>query len=184
MFVTSYDVNELTGDLIFYDNLHTNWMDLYNAVFKVEPDTVFEVGCGSGQHLANVYKILGNATVSGCDISAEQISFGKTILNIDPKIYDDVQTLDFALQTVPQSLGKTYDVVYSQAVLMHLSYSNAYHCLENMIKISNKYVILIENPMDHEYNSMIDLLNATASCRVTVSYPAMYGSDLYLIEKL
>lgn len=184
MFITNIDDDIETGNLIFADNLHTNWMDLYNTIFKLQPDTVFEVGCGSGQHLANIQTILPDATIAGCDINSEQINFGKNILNIDPKIYQNVQTFDFSLSTVPQSLGKTFDIVYSQAVLMHLSHSNAYHCLKNMIKISNKYVILLENPDDHDYNSVLDLLNATASCKTKVTYPAMYGSDLYLIEKL
>lgn len=184
MFVTWNDIDSHTGDLIFYDNLHTNWMDLYSTVYRLQPKTVFEVGCGSGQHLANIQEILSDATVYGCDINSQQCVFGMDILKINPKLYNNVQILDFALPTVPQSLGKTYDVVYSQAVLMHLSHSNAYNCLKNMIKISNKYVILIENPDDHNYNSMLDLLNATASCKTVVTYPALYGSDLYLIEKL
>lgn len=184
MFITTTNFDEDTGNLVFHDNLHTNWMDLYSILFDIDPKTVFEVGCGSGQHIVNVQTILPNAIISGCDINFEQMEFGKTILNIDPKYYNLTQVLDFALPTVPQSLGKTYDVVYSQAVLMHLSYSNAYHCLQNMLKISNKYVILIENPDDHNYNTMLDLLCKTEKIDSEVTYPAMYGSNLYMIKKL
>ena len=53
-----------------------------------------------------------------------------------------------------------------------------------MLKISNKYVILIENPDDHNYNTMLDKLRETESYELNVTYPALYGSDLYLIEKL
>lgn len=184
MFVTTTDVDDDTGNLIFYDNLHTNWMDLYSILFDIYPKTVFEVGCGSGQHLSNVQIVLPDSTVYGCDINGAQMEFGRTILCIDEELYQNVQVLDFALPTIPQYLGKTFDAVYSQAVLMHLSHANAYGCLRNMLKISNKYVILIENPDDHNYNTMLNQLRETEGYELNVTYPAIYGSDLYLIEKI
>ncbi len=181
VYAFTYDDN---NDLVFRDNLHTNWMDLYNTIYKLGPKTIYEVGCGSGQHLANMQKILPDTVVSGCDINSEQTKFGRDVLKIDAKIYDNVKTLDFAWTTVPKTLGQTYDVVYSQAVLMHLSHSNALACLKNMLKISNKHVILIENPDDHDYNSMLNTLHETEGFNFKVTYPAMHGSNLYSIEKI
>lgn len=184
MFITSTDIDEDTGKLIFYNNLHANWMDLYSIIFNIYPKTVFEVGCGSGQHLCNVQTILPNAIVYGCDINSEQMDFGKNVLKIDSDLYKNVQTLDFSLPTVPQSLGKTYDVVYSQSVLMHLSHDKTYSCLRNMLKISNKYVIFVENPADHDYNTILALLRDTEGYNIDVTHPSLFESSLCLVEKL
>ena len=55
--------------LIFKDNLHNNWKDLYNLIYQLNPKNIYEVGCGSGQHLYNIHTILPDCELYGCDIS-------------------------------------------------------------------------------------------------------------------
>ena len=52
-------------------------------------------------------------------------------------------------------IDKTYEFVFTQAVVMHLSYDRAKKFLSNIKKLTSKYIFLIENPANHDYNQLI-----------------------------
>lgn len=165
--------------LVFRDNLHPNWKDLYNAIYQLNPKSVYEVGCGSGQHLANIHTILSDCELHGCDISLNQLNFGQDELNIDKSIFDNVTVDDFSLIKIDKMLNQ-YDVVYSHAVLMHVNAVRAKSMLLNMLEISKKYVVIIERSHVHNYEKIIDTLNI----KTIVIKPTKYGTNLHLIEKI
>jgi hypothetical protein len=51
-------------------------------------------------------------------------------------------------------IDKTYEFVFTQAVVMHLSYDRAKKFLFNMKKLSNKYIFLIENQNNHNFAAL------------------------------
>lgn len=143
------------NELVFVDDLHVNWKELYDIIHKLKVESVYECGCGCGHHLINNQIINPKLIVNGSDYAQSQIDVGKRNFKLDGyefskrlKVIDMVNTTDTA------SLGK-HEFVYTQAVTMHLSYDRAKKFLLNMKELSSKYIYLIENITSHDYNKLI-----------------------------
>jgi 2-polyprenyl-3-methyl-5-hydroxy-6-metoxy-1,4-benzoquinol methylase len=142
------------GELVFEDNLHDNWKEVYHFVDKFNVNSVYECGCGSGQHLINLRIINPKLLIEGSDYSQSQIDLGKKYLNLSNyDIQDKLYTMDMT-KDLPNNIGK-FDFVFTQAVTMHLRHSKALEFLKNMGKLSNKYILLIENINAHNYPNLI-----------------------------
>jgi len=150
-------IKDFTTDLdniYFEDNLHSNWKELYYHVFKLKPSSVFECGCGCAHHLINISKILPHADISGCDYSQSQIDLGYKHYNLDKYEFNKklfVQDLTKSIDTT-----KKYEFVYTQAVMLHLSYERAKLFLANMARLSSKYIFFIENFIQHNFYKMVE----------------------------
>lgn len=165
--------------LVFRDNLHNNWKDLYNLIYQLNPLSVYEVGCGSGQHLANIKTIMPHCMLYGCDISQKQLDFGRGKLGIRVDVFYDVTVDDFDVLNIEDMLGK-YSVVYSHAVLMHVNANRAKNMLRKMLEISDKYVVLTERQHVHNYQTILHQIDI----KTVMVQPSKYGTDLFLIEKI
>lgn len=142
------------GELVFEDNLHDNWKEVYHFVDKFNVNSVYECGCGSGQHLVNLRIINPKLLIEGSDYSQSQIDLGKKYLNLSNyDIQDKIYTMDMT-KDLPNNIEK-FDFVFTQAVTMHLRHSKALEFLKNMGKLSNKYILLIENINAHNYPNLI-----------------------------
>lgn len=142
------------GDLVFEDNLHDNWKEVYHFVDKFNVKSVYECGCGSGQHLINLRIINPKLLIEGSDYSQSQIDLGKKYLNMSNyDIQDKLYTMDMT-KDLPNNIGN-FEFVFTQAVTMHLQHSKALEFLKNMGKLSNKYILLIENINAHDYPKLI-----------------------------
>ena len=141
--------DEQVGEIVFYDNLHGNWTGIYSEINKLQPKSVFECGCGGMYHLKNIKTLFPDIEVSACDLLETQIKFGAEKFEISEEILENVTVRDFAAEDATEGLD-TYDFVYSHAVIMHISGEKAPVFLKNMLKISNKYVFLIEGKQ-HDY---------------------------------
>lgn len=115
---------------------------LYEKIYELNPKSVFEVGFGYGNHLLSIHRMLPDIEIAGCDISYNQICNGLNKYSDFVDIYDDYLFAwgDFLHLYIKQK----YDVVYSQAVLMHMATEKSMVSLEKMCSISNKYVICLE----------------------------------------
>lgn len=143
-----------SDNIYFEDNLHPNWKELYYHVFKLNPSSVFECGCGCAHHLMNISKILPHADISGCDYSQSQIDLGYKHYNLDEYEFNKklfVQDLTKNIDTT-----KKYEFVYTQAVMLHLSYERAKLFLSNMAKLSSRYIFFIENFTQHNFYKMVE----------------------------
>ncbi|MCF6231555.1 MAG: class I SAM-dependent methyltransferase [Rhodobacteraceae bacterium] len=127
--------------------IHPNQCMILEAIGQLAPQTVHEVGCGGGDHLANAATLFPQLQVTGGDRGTSQ--------------------LDLALQRHPQLAGKIgvqditmpfshhwpqVDLVYTQAVVMHIHTAVSHFvALANMVRMAKKYVLLMENPQCHNF---------------------------------
>lgn len=146
LFITDWYSNPKDeGGIQFVDNLHNNWKELYNTVFKLNPVSVFECGAGGCYHLKNISVLLPDAKIGGADLLQSQIDYGRELSQLPERIH--VSQVDL---TQPFSMLRKFEFVYSHAVVMHLSTENAKAFMRNMANISSKYIFMVEGVDNHE----------------------------------
>ena len=128
--------------------LHQNHQALYEIIYDLNPDSLLEVGCGGGDHLANISQLMPKITLYGSDLSDKQLGFlYKRHPSLKNKANISIQDL-----TLPDYKKINVDLVFTQAVLMHIERKN-YHlqALKNIFSSAKKYVVLVENWNRRDY---------------------------------
>jgi SAM-dependent methyltransferase len=149
------NVAEEEGELVFEDDLHENWKEIYHQVHKLRVKSVFECGCGPAQHLINIHKTSPNVIVNGCDYSQSQIDLGYKYYNLSEYDFSERLTVkDLTNSSGLDQLG-THEFVYTQAVIMHLAYKRAIKFLLNIKNLSTQYIFLIENTTCHDFDKLL-----------------------------
>ncbi len=144
-----------SGDIVFFDNLHSNWKEIYATAYRLKPSNIFEAGCGGCYHVKNLNTILPGATVFGCDLLQSQLDFGRKFSDLSDEQFNRLTVCNL-LKDVPA--GK-YDFVFTQAVVMHLSTNNAVAFLRSLASIASKYILLVEGVRNHA--GWYDLVKST-----------------------
>jgi SAM-dependent methyltransferase len=120
---------------------------LYETLAQLKPASVFELGCGGGDHLANVALLLKDAKLFGVDISDDQLAFLK---ERHPGLKAATSRHDCTLP-FPSDFPKV-DVAYTQAVIMHIQTGNGHkEALRNLFNVATKQVVLVENWTRHSF---------------------------------
>lgn len=128
--------------------LNEHHQALYEAVYALAPQSVLEVGCGCGDHLANIKKLLPGVQLSGLDLLQPQLDF---LYKRHPEL-KAIASLHIQDMTAPMVKKVKADLVYTQAVLMHIQRHYSYlQALRNFFSLSNKYVVLAENWTRHHF---------------------------------
>lgn len=142
----SDDFEIIEGDLKFNCNppLLDNHELIYKIIYDLFPSSISEVGCGCGDHLFNLQRIMPNAKINGCDLLQKQLD----LLNErNPELKDKTLVNDITKKTIPKS-----DLVFTQAVIMHIQKGKRHiNALINLIESSSKYVVLMENWSRHNF---------------------------------
>lgn len=127
--------------------LHPNHKLLYETIYDLKPGSLLEVGCGCGDHLANIQKVLPETKISGCDLLEKQMKF---LLSRHPELKT---TANLFVHDITISAPNTkVDLVYTQAVIMHIHRDNRHlNALRNMFHTSKKYIVLMENWSRHNF---------------------------------
>lgn len=129
--------------------LHPNHKLLYETIYRLNPKSVLEVGVGGGDHIHNLHLLLPEAKFYGVDISQNQIDL---LLHRHPDLKNicRLAVADVTKKDVLNTFGKV-DLVYTQAVLMHVRRGNRHIlALKNMFNMSN-YVVLMEHWARHNF---------------------------------
>ena len=164
------EFNLVNGEIILTDDskpLHPNHRLLYEVVIELKPNSIREIGFGSGDHLSNLSNMLPDSKLYGIDRSTEQFN---TLRIRHPKLQVDLSVTDI---TDRQIELETVDLSFTQAVLMHISdFNNRYlSAIENILDSTSNHIVLMENWTQHDY---------TASIRqLTVSKPNWHNAKLY-----
>ena len=128
--------------------LNDNHKVLYETIYALKPNSVLEVGCGCGDHLANIKKILPQVELNGLDLSQNQLDF----LFYRHSELKNKANLSIQDITIPNLKINKVDLVYTQAVLMHIQrYSPYLSALRNIFDIADKFVVLMENWSRHNF---------------------------------
>ena len=180
-FFTRGDVEFPIADegLGFKVNLHSNMKEVYNTAYYLNPQSILEVGCGGCYHLKGLNIILPNSEIHGCDISQVQIDFGKWFSQLPPEIEENI----FLHNVAQKELPRQYDLVFTNAVVMHQSNVNAICMMMNMKKASKKYILLIENPDHHGGEFLWRTMVKTVFIDCDISYKGHFIENAVLITK-
>ena len=143
----SNDFKITNGKLEFSCNppLSRNHEILYKVIHDLNPGSIFEVGCGNGDHMANLQKIMPNAEIKGCDLLQKQLDF---LSERNHALESKAAVHDIIKRPVPLF----YDLIYTQAVLMHIQKGdNHLEALRNLFCSSTEYIVLMENWERHNF---------------------------------
>jgi trans-aconitate methyltransferase len=127
--------------------LHPNAQLLYETILKLHPSSILEVGCGGGDHLANLKTLIPELKIYGVDLLDKQIEF---LNNRHPQNDFELKVVDISKNGV---IFPSVDVIYTQAVLMHITEKNLrfYTSMENLLNSSARHLILVENWSQHDF---------------------------------
>jgi len=128
-------------------NMHPNHQLLLDAIAHLHPASVHEVGCGGGDHVANITRLFPECAVSGGDRGLSQL---KMAADRHPELQGKLGLQDI---TMPYSSHwPKADLVYSQAVIMHIHTAVSHLvALSNMFRCAKKHVLLVENTQCHNF---------------------------------
>ena len=159
---------QLTSSTTILPSHHVLYETLLNLPFQ----SALEVGSGGGDHLVNLSRIFETRNFSGVDISASQVSYA---LQRHPELKGSISILDASTQdTFPVNSS---DVVYSHAVLMHISERSGrlQAALTNMLRAARSAVVLVENWQQHDF-----LMHAKIAAQ---SIPSWKNSAMFFVNE-
>ena len=137
--------------------LHSSHHLLYETIMQLNPQSVFEMGCGTGMHLHNLQTLLPEAKICGVDLSSQQLNDLKKTY---PTMSNNVKQADATTHWTKLPF-EACDVAFTQAVIMHIHTGDAHlMALENLFKMSKKYVILYESMKNHPFLNDIKKLHS------------------------
>lgn len=127
--------------------LHPNCKLLYETILQLNPESIFELGCGGGDNLANINTLNEKINLYGVDISKEQISL---LHKRHPNLNSWISMVD-AKKKFPKYITKV-NLAFTQAVIMHI-HDNDGHimALQNLFSTANNFVVLMENWRSHDF---------------------------------
>jgi SAM-dependent methyltransferase len=122
--------------------LHPNSRLVYETILQLAPQSAMEMGCGGGDHLANLALLAPGIRLRGVDLSERQIALLK---ERHPHLKCEIRPFDLTSDPEKNDLPQV-DLAYTQAVLMHIRDREAYlRGLINVFRVGREYVVLMEN---------------------------------------
>lgn len=137
-------------------NLHPSHRLIYETALALRPDSVFELGFGGGDHLANIHLLLPSAGIGGADISAQQRALA---LRRNGELLASANLIvgDMTRRDAAAGLEARADLVFTNSVVMHIRHRDRYLTfLRNALRISRRFVLLRERWDVHDYVRDLD----------------------------
>ena len=157
---------------------------LWQTIKTLKPNSILEAGCGFGRNLRwLVNQGINPAKLTGIDISPRLLSLaGKQLPKTVRLRLTNVLKLPFR--------DKQFDLVFTHGLLMHLSPRQLPKALSELIRVSQKHLILIEEicfrprqlnyfTWAHDYDKMIKAL----PLQVVIKKPGKHSLVWYLLKK-
>jgi SAM-dependent methyltransferase len=122
---------------------------LYETILDLNPGEVLEVGCGAGDHLANLKTLIPEIKCNGVDLLQKQLD---SLEVRHPRNDFELNTRDI---TSPNCVLPKVELVFTHAVLMHISEKNHRfaNAIENVFESATKHIVLVENWTQHDFMS-------------------------------
>lgn len=142
------------------DNIHPNIKFIMEYILNITAKSVFECGFGGGQHIYSIKKLFPNIIVGGIELLESQVQFGCKHFNIEPEFYDERFLIgDWSIPNIYTQITHNYDLLYTNAVVMHLNTEKAVSFIKNMIGLNPKYIVMAEGTPNHNWNELYSLTN-------------------------
>jgi SAM-dependent methyltransferase len=146
--------------------LHPNVHTIYETILQLQPRSVLEVGCGGGDNLFNLFMLQPSLHLRGVDISPEQLNL---LTKRHPRFAEMVEPCD-----ITQSVSHIApaDLVFTQAVLMHIGIHNGrWDCgIKNLFHLANHQIVLMEHWFKHDYFALLSRLTPG----VDIPWPSLH----------
>ncbi len=123
----------------YYEGLYAQWDEMRSFIENLlgrTPESVYEVGCGSGTNLYLFQKQCGVKKVGGLDYSNALIDIAKTVVQSDDILCEEAGNLDTAHR---------YEAVISDSAFQYFPDEDyGLSVLEKMLQKSEKAVVITE----------------------------------------
>lgn len=140
--------DDASGELVTGGvEMHPNHTLILEAIGRLKPGSVHEVGCGGGDHVARGQQVFPAVTFSGGDRAQSQLNLA---LSRHPALEGRLGIQDI---TMPfSSAWPEADLVYTQAVIMHIHTAVSHLvALSNLVRSARRYVLMVENLQCHNF---------------------------------
>jgi SAM-dependent methyltransferase len=156
--------------------------ELYRSIIDLDAVRILEVGAGSGLNLINLSQLLPDRNFFGVELLESQVKLGKsTFKDLFPESRIIVSDFINDYKSDPNS----FELVFTNAVVMHLSKGKAIKMIEKMINISGKFVLLHENiESSHNYRSILEKIQKKSKIEYKISPIADSSGGIITIKKL
>ncbi len=104
--------------------------------------SVLEIGCGVGPNLYSLGKRFPQAAIKGIDINALAVQTGNRLLAQEG--LSNVKLSVGRVEALGKIEDKSFDVVFTDAVLMLISRDEIYKVISDMVRIAHKGIVLLE----------------------------------------
>jgi SAM-dependent methyltransferase len=122
---------------------------LLEKIKKINPDRVLEFGCGSGANLlAIAEKFPSIKEIFGIDINKDAVKIGNLLLA--GRGYSNARIIFGNVGVLSKIADKSYDLVFSDAVLIYIAADDIQKVVSEMIRIAKKKIILIERHSENK----------------------------------
>lgn len=129
---------------------HVDWekkVPFYKQILAItKARSVLELGCNAAWNLRALYKANQNIELSGCDINELAIDQARKSLPMADIEY--CRAIDLAQKYA--NYGWTFDLVMTAGVLIHIPPEEIREVMQQIVEVSNEYVLAIEYTADKE----------------------------------
>jgi len=119
--------------------------ELLNKIKELKPESVLEVGCGSGSNLALIQKKLPNVKISGIDINKTAIANAVKHLGNIQLVVGNADSLPFK--------DNSFDVVITDATLLYISPEKIEKVRDELLRVAKRAIIMVEFQVD-DFNGL------------------------------
>jgi ubiquinone/menaquinone biosynthesis C-methylase UbiE len=121
---------------------HPHRTFLVETISKFNPSSILEVGCNCGPNLCLLAKKFPDAKIIGIDINPIAVQKGNEWLAQER--ISNVKLLESKADELRQFQDKSFDVVFTDAVLIYIGPDKIKEVLKEMIRITCRALILVE----------------------------------------
>lgn len=135
-------ISEVKKGLDSLNHPHRPW--LVEKISSFQPKNILEIGCGYGPNLYWLAKRNPNAKIRGLDINPKIIEEADNFLIAKNLSIIDIKLSVGKAEELNYFEDKSFDIVFTDAVLMYVDSDKIRKVIQEMIRISNKGLILVE----------------------------------------
>lgn len=121
---------------------HSHRSFLIDRICKFSPFSILEIGCNCGPNLYLLAKKFPDAEIMGIDINSMAVQKGNEWFTQEG--ISNVKLLVGKADNLRQFQNKSFDVVFSDAVLIYIGPDKIKKVIEEMLRVTRKALIFLE----------------------------------------